>query len=605
MFALTRKRKIAILIVVDLTLIACATIAGYLFLNPFIPIPIPFISRLIISSMILYLIFGYVFRVFTRINRYTNLREILAILLATTGTALGNAIYLLSFSEAFSKRLILFTYILSAFFIILSRLAWRLFVERRNMHTAKDQPAKRTLIVGAGEGGRVLYNSLLGSKTSSDIHVVGFVDDDPNKQKVYLSNVKVLGKVENIPQLVQKYNVDMVIIAIPSIPRKKLREIFDLLENNQVTVNTMPSMEEIAAGKINISKLKEIDVVDLLGRDEAKLDVTSIKDQITDKTILVTGAGGSIGSEITRQVIQFNPRQLILLGHGENSIYLIHRELSTRCKERTTELVPIIADVQNREKIFEVIGKYQPDIVYHAAAHKHVPLMEFNPKEAVKNNVYGTKNVAEAAKAHAVEQFVMVSTDKANNPPNVMGATKRIAEMIVTGMNEKGTTKFSAVRFGNVLGSRGSVIPLFREQLANGGPLTVTDFRMTRYFMTIPEASRLVIQSGALANGGEVFVLDMHEPVKILDLAKNMVRLSGYSEDDIEIVETGIRPGEKLYEELLLDKERSEEQVHDQIFVGNVNGYSLDEVLEFVDYLPDNDEQLANEVVNFANSSNR
>ncbi|GLL52289.1 nucleoside-diphosphate sugar epimerase/dehydratase [Tetragenococcus halophilus] len=605
MFALTRKRKIAILIVVDLTLIACATIAGYLFLNPFIPIPIPFISRLIISSMILYLIFGYAFRVFTRINRYTNLREILAILIATTGTALGNAIYLLSFSEAFSKRLILFTYILSAFFIILSRLAWRLLVERRNMRTAKDQPVKRALIVGAGEGGRILYNSFLGSKTASDIHVVGFVDDDPNKQKVYLSNVKVLGKVENIPQLVQKYNVDMITIAIPSLPRKKLREIFDSLESNQVTVNTMPSMEEMAAGKIKISKLKEIDVVDLLGRDEAKLDVTSIKDQITDKTILVTGAGGSIGSEITRQVIQFNPRQLILLGHGENSIYLIHRELSTRCKERTTELVPIIADVQNREKIFEVMSKYQPDIVYHAAAHKHVPLMEFNPKEAVKNNVYGTKNVAEAAKAHAVEQFVMVSTDKANNPPNVMGATKRIAEMIVTGMNEKGTTKFSAVRFGNVLGSRGSVIPLFREQLANGGPLTVTDFRMTRYFMTIPEASRLVIQSGALARGGEVFVLDMHEPVKILDLAKNMVRLSGYSEDEIEIVETGIRPGEKLYEELLLDKERSEEQVHDQIFVGNVNGYSLDEVLEFVDYLPDNDEQLANEVVNFANSSNK
>lgn len=555
--------------------------------------------------MILYLIFGYVFRVFTRINRYTNLREILAILLATTGTALGNAIYLLSFSEAFSKRLILFTYILSAFFIILSRLAWRLFVERRNMHTAKDQPAKRTLIVGAGEGGRVLYNSFLGSKTASDIQVVGFVDDDPNKQKVYLSNVKVLGKMKDLPQLVGKYQIDMVTIAIPSLPRKRLREVFDLLENNPVTVNTMPSMEEMAAGKINISKLKEIDVVDLLGRDEAKLDVASIKDQITDKIILVTGAGGSIGSEITRQVIQFNPRQLILLGHGENSIYLIHRELSARFKERTTELVPIIADVQNREKIFEVMSKYQPDIVYHAAAHKHVPLMEFNPKEAVKNNVYGTKNVAEAAKAHAVEQFVMVSTDKANNPPNVMGATKRIAEMIVTGMNEKETTKFSAVRFGNVLGSRGSVIPLFREQLANGGPLTVTDFRMTRYFMTIPEASRLVIQSGALAKGGEVFVLDMHEPVKILDLAKNMVRLSGYSEDDIEIVETGIRPGEKLYEELLLDKERSEEQVHDQIFVGNVNGYSLDEVLEFVDYLPDNDEQLANEVVNFANSSNR
>ncbi|AYW49633.1 polysaccharide biosynthesis protein [Tetragenococcus halophilus] len=606
MFALTRKKKIAILIGVDLALIACATIVGYVFLNPFISIPLPFISRLLISSMILYLFFGCVFRVFTRINRYTNLREIIAILLATTGTALGNAIYLLSFNDAFSKRLIFFTYILSAFFIILSRLAWRLFVERKNMRAKdKDQPVKQTLIVGAGEGGRILYNSFLGSKTASDIQVVGFVDDDPNKQKVYLSNVKVLGKMKDLPQLVRKYQIDMVTIAIPSLPRKRLREVFDLLENNPVTVNTMPSMEEMAAGKINISKLKEIDVVDLLGRDEAKLDVDSIKDQITDKTILVTGAGGSIGSEITRQVIQFNPRQLILLGHGENSIYLIHRELSTRCKERTTELVPIIADVQNREKIFEVMSKYQPDIVYHAAAHKHVPLMEFNPKEAVKNNVYGTKNVAEAAKAHAVEQFVMVSTDKANNPPNVMGATKRIAEMIVTGMNEKGTTKFSAVRFGNVLGSRGSVIPLFREQLANGGPLTVTDFRMTRYFMTIPEASRLVIQSGALANGGEVFVLDMHEPVKILDLAKNMVRLSGYSEDDIEIVETGIRPGEKLYEELLLDKERSEEQVHDQIFVGNVNGYSLDKVLAFVDDLSEDDEQLAKEVVDFANSSIR
>ncbi|MCF1585824.1 polysaccharide biosynthesis protein [Tetragenococcus koreensis] len=606
MFVLTRKRKIVILIGVDLALIVFATIAGYYFLNPFILIPASFIGRLLISSMVLYLIFGWVFRVFTRINRYTNLREIIAILLATTCTAIGDAIYLISFSEAFSKRLILFTYILSAFFIILSRLAWRLFVERRNMRPInKDQPAKQTLIIGAGEGGRVLYNSFLGSKTATDIHVVGFVDDDPNKQNVYLSNVKVLGKIKDLPQLIQKYNIDMVTIAMPSLPRKKLREIFDLLENNRVTVNTMPSMEELASGKINISKLKEIDVVDLLGRDEAELDVDSIKDQITDKTILVTGAGGSIGSEITRQVIKFNPRQLILLGHGENSIYLIHRELNNRYKDRTTEVVPIIADVQNREKIFEVMKKYQPEIVYHAAAHKHVPLMEFNPKEAVKNNIYGTKNVAEAAKANAVEHFVMVSTDKANNPPNVMGATKRIAEMIVTGMNEKGTTMFSAVRFGNVLGSRGSVIPLFREQLANGGPLTVTDFRMTRYFMTIPEASRLVIQSGALAKGGEVFVLDMHEPVKIVDLAKNMVRLSGYSEDDIEIVETGIRPGEKLYEELLLDKERSEEQVHDQIFVGNVNGYSLDKVLEFVDNLPEDDGQLAKEVVDFANSSIR
>lgn len=606
MFTLTRRRKIIILIVVDLALITFATIAGYLFLEPFILVPSSFIWRLLLSSMILYLIFGYVFRVFTRINRYTNLREIIAILLATTCTALGNAIYLLSFNETFSKRLILFTYILSAFFIILSRLAWRLFIERRNTrHLDKNQLFKRTLIIGAGEGGRNLYNTLLGSKTASDIEVVGFIDDDPNKQNIYLSNVKVLGKIADLPRLIQEHDITMVTIAIPSLSKKRLKEIFNLLENYKVKVNTMPSIEELAAGKVGISKLQEIDVVDLLGRDEVELDVMSIKDQITDKVILVTGAGGSIGSEISRQLIRFNPRQLILLGHGENSIYLIERELVKYSKNKTTDIVPIIADVQDRSQIFEIMSKYQPDIVYHAAAHKHVPLMELNAKEAVKNNVYGTKNVAEAAKASAVDHFVMVSTDKANNPPNVMGATKRIAEMIVTGLNEVGKTKFSAVRFGNVLGSRGSVIPLFREQIASGGPVTVTDFRMTRYFMTIPEASRLVIQSGALANGGEIFVLDMNEPVKILDLAKNMVRLSGYSEEEIEIVETGIRPGEKLYEELLLDKERNDEQVYEKIFVGNIKGYPLDEVLSFIDQLPEDDKKLSREVVEFANSSNK
>ncbi|MDN6721831.1 MAG: polysaccharide biosynthesis protein [Staphylococcus equorum] len=366
----------------------------------------------------------------------------------------------------------------------------------------------------------------------------------------------------------------------------------------------MPSMEEVVSGKISMSKLKSIDVVDLLGREEVELDVDSIKDQITDKVILVTGAGGSIGSEICRQVIKYEPKTLLLLGHGENSIYLITRELQNNHADKITNIMPIIADVQDRGKIFEVMNRFTPDIVYHAAAHKHVPMMEFNPREAVKNNIYGTKNVAEAAKANEVEHFVMVSTDKANNPPNVMGATKRIAEMIVTGLNEEGKTMFSAVRFGNVLGSRGSVIPVFREQIANGGPVTVTDFRMTRYFMTIPEASRLVIQSGALAKGGEIFVLDMSEPVRIVDLAKNMIRLSGYSEDEIEVVETGARPGEKLYEELLLDNERSEEQVHDKIFVGNINGSSLSDVLDFVSQLPEDDKQLAKQVVNFANGLN-
>ena len=321
---------------------------------------------------------------------------------------------------------------------------------------------------------------------------------------------------------------------------------------------------------------------------------------------MVTGAGGSIGSEICRQVMRFNPRKLLLLGHGENSIYLINRELQNKYRNKETEIIPIIADVQDRPRIDMIMQIYHPDIVYHAAAHKHVPLMEYNPVEAVKNNVIGTRNVAESAKLHNVESFVMVSTDKANNPPNVMGSTKRIAEMIVTGLNEEGHTKFSAVRFGNVLGSRGSVIPVFKEQIAKGGPVTVTDFRMTRYFMTIPEASRLVIQSGALAKGGEIFILDMGEPVKILDLAKQMIKMSGSSEDEIQIIESGIRPGEKLYEELLLDKERNDQQVFDKIFVGNIKGFSLEQVDEFVKTLDFSQPNVVGKkVVEFANASNK
>ncbi|MCZ1330591.1 polysaccharide biosynthesis protein, partial [Enterococcus faecium] len=568
-------------------------------------IPMDLILISIGLSIGFYLFYGSLFKVFTRINRYTNLREIIAIFGSLSASAASSIIILLFINKQYSLRLVIFAYLLSLLLIIGSRLIWRIYIETKNMRYLSTDSAKNTLIVGAGEGGRILYNSFLGSKTAQDIHVIGFVDDDPNKRNTYLSGKKVLGSLKDIPELIEKYDIQMVTIAIPSLSRKKLRRIFELVESAHVKVNTMPSMEELASGKISVSKLKTIDVVELLGRDEVELDIESIKDQITNKVILVTGAGGSIGSEICRQIIQFDPAKLLLLGHGENSIYLIDRELRTHHQKCPTEIVPIIADIQDRKKINEIMEQYHPDIVYHAAAHKHVPLMEYNPKEAVKNNIFGTKNVAEAAKAAKVKNFVMVSTDKANNPPNVMGSTKRIAEMIVTGLNEEGCTKFSAVRFGNVLGSRGSVIPVFREQIAQGGPVTVTDFRMTRYFMTIPEASRLVIQSGALAKGGEIFILDMSEPVKIVDLAKNMIRLSGYSEDEIEIIETGIRPGEKLYEELLLDKERNDEAVYEKIFVGNIKGYSMQTVMEFVKSLPQDDEQLAKDIVTFANASNK
>lgn len=607
MFALTRKRKITILIVLDVVLIALACLSAYYFMRPYVVVTQSFVQITTVLSVVLYLLFGFVFNVFTRINRYTNLKEITAIFLAVSCQFVVSLIIVPFFWEGgYSRRFEMLAYILSLCLIIASRLVWRLLIERRNNYR-KDCPddVHRTLIIGAGEGGRILFNSLIGSPTAGEINVVGFIDDDSNKQKTYLSGKKVLGYVEDLPQLIEEYQIDMVTVAIPSISSKRLQEIVVQLSDSKVKVNTMPSMEELASGKISVNRLKEIDVVDLLGREEVKLDIDSIKDQLTGKVILVTGAGGSIGSEICRQVSKFNPKQLLLLGHGENSIYQIHRELQNTYKGEITEFVPIIADIQDRDKIFELMNHYHPDIVYHAAAHKHVPLMEYNPREAVKNNVFGTKNVAEAAKASNVKNFVMISTDKANNPPNVMGATKRIAEMIVTSLNESGQTKFSAVRFGNVLGSRGSVIPVFREQIAKGGPITVTDFRMTRYFMTIPEASRLVIQSGALAKGGEIFVLDMSEPVKIVELAKNMVRLSGYAEDEIEIVETGIRPGEKLYEELLLDKERNDEEVYDKIFVGNIHGFSFNEVMDFVEHLPKDDRELAKEVVCFANDSNR
>ncbi len=604
MFILTR-RKIATLVVVDSLLLIAANIAAAKFMEPFVAIPIDLILISSGLSIVFYLLYGSFFKVFTRINRYTNLREMIAIFGSLSASAASSIIVLLFINKQYSLRLVIFAYLLSLLLIIGSRLIWRIYIETKNMRYVSADSAKNTLIVGAGEGGRILYNSFLGSKTAQDIHVIGFVDDDPNKRNTYLSGKKVLGSLKDIPELIEKYDIQMVTIAIPSLSRKKLRRIFELVESAHVKVNTMPSMEELASGKISVSKLKTIDVVDLLGRDEVELDIESIKDQITNKVILVTGAGGSIGSEICRQIIQFDPAKLLLLGHGENSIYLIDRELRTHHQKCPTEIVPIIADIQDRKKINEIMEQYHPDIVYHAAAHKHVPLMEYNPKEAVKNNIFGTKNVAEAAKAAKVKNFVMVSTDKANNPPNVMGSTKRIAEMIVTGLNEEGCTKFSAVRFGNVLGSRGSVIPVFREQIAQGGPVTVTDFRMTRYFMTIPEASRLVIQSGALAKGGEIFILDMSEPVKIVDLAKNMIRLSGYSEDEIEIIETGIRPGEKLYEELLLDKERNDEAVYEKIFVGNIKGYSMQTVMEFVNSLPQDDEQLAKDIVTFANASNK
>lgn len=575
---------------------------------PFVIINRDYLAITLISSVVCYLFYGGIFKVFTRINRYTNLNELLGIFAALTFMLFSIFPLFYLFNQELmyqiSLRLVVFSYIMALLLIASSRLGWRVWVELKNKNGRSNEKKVRILIIGAGEGGQLLYQSFLGSQIVNNIEVVGFVDDDCNKWGTYLLGKKVLGNTREINQLIQTFRINMVTIAIPSLPKKKIQQLVQSIENKNIKVNMVPSFEEIATGKINVSQLKEVDVIDLLGREEVSLDLESISYQLKGQTILVTGAGGSIGSEICRQVLAFEPAKLILLGHGENSIYSIHRELTTLDPQRKVEILPIIADIQDRERIFYLMEKYHPTIVYHAAAHKHVPLMEYNPTEAIKNNINGTKNVAESAKKNHVKNFVMISSDKANRPPNVMGATKRIAEMLITSLNQSGETKFSAVRFGNVLGSRGSVIPLFKEQILRGGPITVTDFRMTRYFMTIPEASRLVIQSGALAKGGEIFVLDMDKPIKIVDLAKNMIHLSGYTEEDIEIVETGIRPGEKLYEELLLEKEKKETQIFEKIFVGDIKGFSLKEVTQLIEQLPEDESEAAKKVIAFANASN-
>ena len=575
---------------------------------PFVIINRDYLAITLISSVVCYLFYGGIFKVFTRINRYTNLNKLLGIFAALTFMLFSIFPLFYLFNQELmyqiSLRLVVFSYIMALLLIASSRLGWRVWVELKNKNGRSNEKKVRILIIGAGEGRQLLYQSFLGSQIVNNIEVVGFVDDDCNKWGTYLLGKKVLGNTREINQLIQTFRINMVTIAIPSLPKKKIQQLVQSIENKNIKVNMVPSFEEIATGKINVSQLKEVDVIDLLGREEVSLDLESISYQLKGQTILVTGAGGSIGSEICRQVLAFEPAKLILLGHGENSIYSIHRELTTLDPQRKVEILPIIADIQDRERIFYLMEKYHPTIVYHAAAHKHVPLMEYNPTEAIKNNINGTKNVAEAAKKNHVKNFVMISSDKANRPPNVMGATKRIAEMLITSLNQSGETKFLAVRFGNVLGSRGSVIPLFKEQILRGGPIIVTDFRMTRYFMTIPEASRLVIQSGALAKGGEIFVLDMDKPIKIVDLAKNMIHLSGYTEEDIEIVETGIRPGEKLYEELLLEKEKKETQIFEKIFVGDIKGFSLKEVTQLIEQLPEDESEVAKKVIAFANASN-
>ena len=549
------------------------------FLDIIVDIPNEQFYIAVVFVQIVYVAIAIRLKVFSLITRYTGTKTYVKI----GGSLLCAYVFLLLFSifiwKNFSYRFILVAFITSFVALIVPRLIWKYMHEQSKVQQASENQPIRTLVVGAGDGGNLFINTVEEKKIN--IEIVGIIDQDPNKLGSFIRSYKVLGDRNDIPRLVEEFNVEQVTIAIPSLSGRDREAIVAICKSVGVPVNNMPSIEDIFSGDVTVSDFQEIDIADLLGRPEVVLDQKELNLYFEGKTILVTGAGGSIGSEICRQIARFSPKRLLLLGHGENSIYLIHRELQEKYGE-SIELIPVIADIQDRERIFDIMATYRPNVVYHAAAHKHVPLMEYNPHEAVKNNIFGTKNVADAAKAANVEKFVMISTDKAVNPPNVMGATKRVAEMIVTGLNESGKTQFAAVRFGNVLGSRGSVVPVFKDQVKKGRPVTVTDFRMTRYFMTIPEASRLVIQAGHLAKGGEIFILDMGEPVQILELARKVIMLSGKTEEEIGIVESGIRPGEKLYEELLSSEERVSEQIHEKIFVGRVTNKDQDSVQTFI-----------------------
>ncbi|MEP0548715.1 MAG: nucleoside-diphosphate sugar epimerase/dehydratase [Rhodothermales bacterium] len=472
---------------------------------------------------------------------------------------------------------------LAVLFLSFARMATRMLSETQRRHVAgKRKDVRQVLIVGAGESGTMIAREML-RHPESGLRPVGFADDDPGKQKKRFLGLPVLGKLDDLPRVLDTYRINEVIIAMPSEAGSVIRRVVEHTRHADIDHRIIPGVYEFLSGQVAISQIRKVNLEDLLRREPVRLDVSDIRGYVEGRVVLVTGAGGSIGSEIVRQVARFGARRVLLLGRGENSIYQILGEC--RRKWPDLDVRPLICDVRDRERLSHLFEQHHPEVVFHAAAHKHVPLMEGNPDEAVLNNVGGTLNLADLALAHGVERFVNISTDKAVNPTSVMGATKRVAEYVVgraANYAEPGHS-FVSVRFGNVLGSRGSVVPLFKQQIADGGPVTVTDPEMKRYFMTIPEAAQLVLQAGGLGTNGRVYVLDMGEPVKIVDLARDLIHLSGFEPDvDIPIVFNGIRPGEKLFEELLTAEEGTDSSRHEKIFVARkqaVEGGALDEHL--------------------------
>lgn len=515
------------------------------------------------------LIIFYFFKMYRNLWRYASVRELCYLLLACTSASLLQMVLMWSMGYRMPISFHIMTITFLTAFTALERFAYRILEEMRNRYMSLPilhADVNNIMLVGAGEAGRVLLKEMIASQYTHG-QVKCIIDDDPSKIGKIMNGIPIVGDRNCIQASVLEYEIEEIIVAMPSISAKERSKILNICQETNCSVRMLPGVYQLINGEVGISKLRQVEVEDLLGREQISVDLDSIMGYVSGKRVMVTGGGGSIGSELCRQIAANHPQLLIIVDIYENNAYEIQQELIRNYPELQLEV--LIASVRNTKRMEKIFETYKPQIVYHAAAHKHVPLMEHSPNEAIKNNVFGTLKTARAAGENGTEKFVMISTDKAVNPTNIMGASKRICEMIVQTFNKKYATEFVAVRFGNVLGSNGSVIPLFKKQIENGGPVTVTHPDIIRYFMTISEAVSLVLQAGAYAKGGEIFVLDMGDPVKILDLAKNLIRLSGYIPDeDIKIEFSGLRPGEKLFEELLMDEEGLQKTNNKLIFIG-------------------------------------
>ncbi len=536
------------------------TIPAY-FMNP--------IEMFLPVNIILTLLIFYIFRLYSSLWAFAGEMElqniVLSCVLSTLVDGLGMQFFRASSYQAVPRSYYLFYMFFLVTCIFASRFSYRFFRSLKHKQKNKKNLIS-VMVIGAGEAGNVIIKEIVNSNFSTMV-IKCVIDDDKGKWGRYIQGIKVVGGRDKIVECADIYEVDEIIVALPSASRAEIREILEICKDTNCKLRSLPGMYQLVNGEVNVSKLRDVEVEDLLGRDPISVDLDSILGYVQGKVVLVTGGGGSIGSELCRQIATHRPRQLVIVDIYENSVYDIQQELKQKYPD--LDLVVLIASVRNTNRMNYIFSKYKPHIVYHAAAHKHVPLMEDSPTEAIKNNVFGTFKTAQAAAMSGVQRFVMISTDKAVNPTNIMGASKRICEMIIQTFDKHYDTEFVAVRFGNVLGSNGSVIPLFRKQIAAGGPVTVTHPDIIRYFMTIPEAVSLVLQAGAYAKGGEIFVLDMGEPVKILTLAENLIKLSGYRVgEDIKIEFTGLRPGEKLYEELLMDEEGMKDTANKMIHIG-------------------------------------